>query len=468
MIRRPWALVASILAAQFICLAAGVLWYSGWQADAWQHALTEQYVASHQHITAQTVHELAIRMKERAPDSHAASLAELQRLLEELPLPQGWHLSIIDADGALVADRRLRDEPALRNIRLGRWLLQEGDQRKPLAECVAGNNSIVAGQVDTPDGDQLIAAQRIAGSPYVAVVHRPLAPDRSGRTVAGVPLRGAGFAIAVVLVLLTGLLTLRIMNRYENELAVHNRGLRKKVFQRTAALVQTRDAIMFGLARLADSRDRETGAHITRLQSLSALLARAVAKRHPEIDSAWIETLRFASALHDIGKVGIPDAILLKPGPLSAEERLIMQQHAAIGAECLAAIGDRLGENDFLAMAREIALSHHEWWDGSGYPQKLSGEDIPLAARIVAVADVYDAASSTRVYRQAKSHERVRALIIAQSGTQFDPTIVDAFVEVAEQMQRVSAAAEESPGVPPPALNFLRCSDGLPILSGMN
>ena len=198
----------------------------------------------------------------------------------------------------------------------------------------------------------------------------------------------------------------------------------------------------FGLAKLADSRDRDTGEHLERMRSYVTILAKELALTHPEIDCHFVVDLANASSLHDIGKVGIPDAILMKPGPLTPDERRKMETHAKLGSDCLAAIREKLGEDDFLEMAQEIASSHHENWDGSGYPQGIHGNHIPLAARIVAIADVYDALTSPRPYKGPLGHVEARDWIVARYGQQFDPAVVEAFAAREVEFQQVSSAAE--------------------------
>ena len=158
------------------------------------------------------------------------------------------------------------------------------------------------------------------------------------------------------------------------------------------------------------------------------IIGRHLSSYDSTFDIPFIESLGLASSLHDIGKVGIPDAILLKPGHFTPEERSVMEQHSTIGGSCLKAIGSQLGDDDFLALARDITFCHHEKWDGSGYPFGLRGEAIPLSARIVALADVYDALRSKRPYKEAMPHEKAKQIIQEGSGKHFDPQIVDAFL----------------------------------------
>ncbi|MGR5126178.1 HD-GYP domain-containing protein [Photobacterium swingsii] len=193
----------------------------------------------------------------------------------------------------------------------------------------------------------------------------------------------------------------------------------------------TRDVAIVGLSALAESRDNETGAHILRTQEYVRALANKL-KHHDNfrdyLTQERIELLYKSAPLHDIGKVGIPDAILLKPGKLTDNEFEIMKTHAAIGAEALATAEKQMGSSSFLTLAREIALTHHEKWDGSGYPSGLSADDIPLSGRLMALADVYDALISERVYKPAFSHEKARNIILQGKGTHFDPLVVEAFI----------------------------------------
>jgi putative two-component system response regulator len=196
--------------------------------------------------------------------------------------------------------------------------------------------------------------------------------------------------------------------------------------------LETRDLAMFALAKLSESRDPETGAHIERVQSYARLLAQYLStteRFHEVIDTEFSRLIFQTSPLHDIGKVGIPDTVLLKPGKLGEDEMAVMRTHANLGAQTLEASLQRFPHVRFLQMARDIAMSHHEHWDGNGYPAGLAGEEIPLAARIVALADVYDALTSRRVYRDALPHAQAKKIILSERGTHFDPDIIDAFIQ---------------------------------------
>lgn len=201
---------------------------------------------------------------------------------------------------------------------------------------------------------------------------------------------------------------------------------RRQVAERKAESVNARNTLIFALAKLAESRDTDTGQHLERIAAYSRVLAEQLRATMPELTDEWILNLQLASSLHDIGKVGIPDAVLLKPGKLTPEERLEIERHPGIGAEALRAILARQPDDELLRMAKNIAECHHERWDGNGYPAKVRGPEIPLEARIVSVADVYDALTSKRVYKPAMAHGEAVRLIVNGKGTQFDPLVVDA------------------------------------------
>lgn len=205
---------------------------------------------------------------------------------------------------------------------------------------------------------------------------------------------------------------------------------------------QSKDLIIFSLAKLAESRDYETGNHLERIRHFSRALAEqlALAKGNPfGIDDQFVANIFLTSPLHDIGKVGIPDHILLKPDRLDGREYEIMKDHCRIGFRTLDEALQRYPEAEYLRLSAEIALYHHEQYDGSGYPEGLRGEAIPVSARIVALADVYDALVSRRVYKNAYPHEIAHATLVEGKGTHFDPIVVEAFLACEERFHAISA-----------------------------
>lgn len=236
-------------------------------------------------------------------------------------------------------------------------------------------------------------------------------------------------SIAFSVFTLTGLILVLAFKRYRDTLELANDELNTEVTKQVQAGLSKRNALIFGLAKLADYRDTDTGAHLERIGLYARVIADSLSPRYQEIDLKWIDRIVLASSLHDIGKVGIPDSILLKPGRLTAEERKTMEKHVLIGADTLLAIRSKLGADEFIDMGIEIALQHHEKWDGTGYPFGLKGDEISLAARIVALADFYDALTSKRVYKEAMSHQQTAELVKDLRGNHFDPDIADAFFE---------------------------------------
>ncbi|MFC0348397.1 response regulator [Undibacterium danionis] len=236
--------------------------------------------------------------------------------------------------------------------------------------------------------------------------------------------------------------------RARNLLQDQNKHLESLVLDRTRKLAKMQDAIIMAMASLAETRDNETGNHIRRTQNYVAALARQL-KHLPrfsiELTDENIELLYKSAPLHDIGKVGIPDNILLKPGKLTSEEFEVMKLHTNYGRETILSVERYLGEsNEFLRFAREITYSHQEKWDGSGYPENLSGDAIPISARLMAVADVYDALISRRVYKPAFTHEEAIDIMRKGRGTHFDPEIFDGFLKITDEFRQIALQYRET------------------------
>jgi len=237
----------------------------------------------------------------------------------------------------------------------------------------------------------------------------------------------------------------RVANQLE--LKKYRDHLEELVAARTRELALTQEVTIYSLASLAETRDPETGGHILRTQRYVRALARKLAER-PEysdaLDPKTINLLFMSAPLHDIGKVGIEDKILLKPGKLDDDEFADMKRHAALGRDALRVAEEKLGQNSFMRHAREIAHSHHEKWDGSGYPQGLAGEAIPLSGRMMAIADVYDALISKRVYKPPFSHAKAMAIIRKDSGAHFDPVMVDALNDIEPEFKQIALEFADS------------------------
>jgi putative two-component system response regulator len=231
------------------------------------------------------------------------------------------------------------------------------------------------------------------------------------------------------------------------ELARQNEILEEKVRERTRELALTQDAIIEAMAGLAEYRDPETGAHIKRTRNYVRVLAEKL-RGQPGYAGYFtdetIDLLYKSAPLHDIGKVGVRDDILLKPGPLTDAEFEVMRRHTVYGRDAIQAAAKNLGDNSFLRLAQEIAYTHQERWDGAGYPQGLAGEAIPIPGRLMAIADVYDALISRRVYKAPYTHAQAVAVIRDGRGSHFDPAMVDAFLDVQETFRQIALEFTES------------------------
>ena len=237
----------------------------------------------------------------------------------------------------------------------------------------------------------------------------------------------------------------------KRELRRHNEHLEQLVAARTTELAQrnrqllaAQTATVTAFCALAEARDNETGNHIRRTQNYVRVLAeelRSHPRFHQSLDDETIELLFKSAPLHDVGKVAIPDAILLKPGKLTPEEWVIMKQHCVAGRNAIITSAQELGEGDgtFLGHAAQIAYCHHERWNGTGYPRGLSGDDIPLGARLMAVADVYDALISRRIYKDAFSHDQSIRMMAAERGAHFDPDILDAMLSLSDEFDGIAS-----------------------------
>jgi len=239
----------------------------------------------------------------------------------------------------------------------------------------------------------------------------------------------------------------RVKTQLENKAAAdflrdQNEYLEMEVTKRTEEISAIQNVTILVMASLAETRDLETGNHIRRTQHYVKALAKQL-KSHPRfshfLTEQMIETLYKSAPLHDIGKVGIPDAILLKPGKYLPEEFEVMKTHTTLGRDAIEHAENQLGiKVEFLRIAKEIAYYHQEKWDGSGYPTGISGDNIPISARLMAVADVYDALISKRVYKEGMSHEKAVSIIVEGKGSHFDADIVEAFLEIHDEFRTIA------------------------------
>jgi putative two-component system response regulator len=239
------------------------------------------------------------------------------------------------------------------------------------------------------------------------------------------------------------------LKRTNDQLAWTNSNLQQEVERQTREVQKVQEVTIMAMASLAETRDNETGMHLRRTQQYVRVLAEELQRASPyaaQLDAMAIDLMTKSAPLHDIGKVGIPDGILLKPGRLTSDEFEVMKTHTEIGAKIIASAEEGLGTpSSFLRFAREIAHHHHENWDGSGYPNGLAGTAIPLSARLMAVADVYDALICRRIYKEPLTHADAERFIKEGSGAKFDPVLVQAFEHLAPRFAEIAETMRDHP-----------------------
>jgi response regulator RpfG family c-di-GMP phosphodiesterase len=446
-------LLALLIASQAACLGFGVAWATGWLWDTFE-TVVHNYVSAQGRAEA---HQIALEVRAlnlQTAEPGTSDWHKLQELCENAVMPHEGFVCLMRRDnGAMLCHPHLKSDPGLLRLFPGKALLINQETSGPILQVIEDVESqrlpVLTGKVDLdgqvhaftgfslPDLNAILAVYQsdMAIDAFIAATIRPVMQ--------------IGYILMAFVVGATGMLTGFLLNRYEAGLAAANARLETQVEDRTRSLVRTRNAVTFGLAKLAESRDKDTGKHLERIRSYVSVLATELARTNSEIERGFVADLAVASSLHDIGKVGIPDAVLLKPSRLNAIERKAIEMHTTLGSECLAAIRKQLEEDDFLEVAEHIAASHHEHWDGSGYPNGLQGKEIPLAGRIVALADVYDALTSQRPYKSAISHEEARDWIVSRYGQQFDPEVVEAFVAREKDFSRISAIHQDLPATEP-------------------
>ncbi len=442
-------LLALLIAAQAACLGFGVAWATGWLWKTYE-------VVVHNYVSAQgkaEAHQMALEVAAlglTTAEPGTADWQNLQDICEKALVPHEGFACLMRLDnGALLCHPNLKNDPGLLRLFPGRSLLINEQTSSPITQAAGEVNSnslpVMIGKVEHDGQVHTFTGVALPNLNAILAVYQSDQAIDSFIAATIQPVMQIGYILTAFVIGATAMLTGFLLNRYEAGLAAANARLEYQVGERTRALVRTRNAVTFGLAKLAESRDKDIGRHLERMRSYVTILATELARTNLEIEREFVADLAVASSLHDIGKVGIPDAVLLKPARFTPTERKAMEMHTTLGSECLAAIRKQLEENDFLEVAEQIAATHHEHWDGSGYPFGLQGNDIPLAGRIVALADVYDALTSHRPYKSAVSHEEARDWIVSRYGQQFDPLVVEAFVAREEDFYRVSVGNQDLP-----------------------
>jgi HD-GYP domain-containing protein (c-di-GMP phosphodiesterase class II) len=420
-----------LVGTQTICVAAGL----------WIHhylVLSAVYQAAQQEASVEltaAVDEMARTLAGANVADEATAAAALASLGHVLPQHAGDEVALVDADWHVLGQLSAAGQPKPGELEIGAALPWSAVPE------ATGESLCMTGTLRLGDGLHAAVARRLPAGDVYLVVHREFGGQAAALSSLTPPLLVAGAITLAWTCALGAIATYMIVARLFDEILARRSQSEGETLRRIQTLSRTRDAVIFGLARLAESRDGATGAHLDRICAYASRLAGALRNdpRYADVVTAeFVQNIGISAALHDVGKVGIEDAILLKPGRLTEAERLRMQQHTTIGAECLAEMERRLGTSNFLEMAREITLAHHERWDGLGYPRGLAGEAIPLSARIVTIADVYDAVASQRVYKPAVPHHACVDRIRRDSGKRFDPNLVEVFLRIENSFQEIS------------------------------
>ncbi len=316
---------------------------------------------------------------------------------------------------------------------------------KALAILAKVNPDLILLDIEMPDMDGFEVIERIKKMPH-PITEVPVifltARDDTRTEFEGLDLGAVDYIIkpfSFPLLLKRVELHLKLAQQ-QKELQNYSTNLEGMVREKTLLITQLQYAIVHGLADMVEKRDGNTGGHLARTREyLKELITKTIEEGiYPELNDIDVELYAHASQMHDVGKISTPDSILLKEGKLTAEEFSIMQKHTLVGSEAIRSSMKDIQDAEFLLVAAEFALSHHEKWNGTGYPNKLKGEEIPLIGRLMAIVDVYDALISQRPYKNAFSHEQAVEIVIESSGTHFDPKLVEVFSHIADTFKEIS------------------------------
>lgn len=440
--RKSIASIACFIVAQAIALAIG--WFVIYNATYERVAVSvDDIIMDNNQRVAQSLLDAIGDLPDEFDANHPR-WQKAQKIVENVSFGSGGFACIIDGSGQVACHPDLDEDPSLRKVNLAEHVFERDDDGESVALGDLNTAALQSGIVDFDlDGKHYIATQNLEGSKARLLVHQPVSglSAAASEVTSGLLLQ-MGLAGAPIL-LLTAVIGILFIRGHSRDVRQLNTELEVTIHERTEQLRKSRRAIVTALATLADHRDNETGQHVLRISEYTVVIARHIQDQFDEIDDKWIERLRLASMLHDIGKVGVPDAILRKPGKLTDEEFNVIKSHPGFGADTLIQVHHEVENDPLIQMAVEISLYHHERWDGTGYPVGLSGEEIPLSARITAVADVFDALMSPRVYKPAMPIDQVRTIILESAGSHFDPIIVEAFKTVEAQLCDIRQSLEE-------------------------
>lgn len=453
-ISKKSVLIELLSGVQVVCLTIALIGGAFWVRASVQGIVRNQIIGDNKLIATQMSKLISNRSDIASVEFESDSWSKLQNLIEDVSLPSDGYMCIADAQtGKLICHPKIRTNPQLLDFNVCRSTIMIDGEKSPISQRLDNDGDIrdvepFTGICGGGNATQVVSVASLPHLGSVLLVHQSEKGFRSAVNLLLLPIGGISLITGLVLIVVTKRASVGILNHYENKIAEINQGLEETVKVRTRALTKTRDAVIFGLAKLSESRDNDTGEHLERIRDYVTILAKHLSE-FVSVDRVLLDEIGLASSLHDIGKVGVPDQVLLKPGRLTSEERKVIETHPRIGQDCLEALESQLGEDNFLSLATEICAYHHEKWDGTGYPNGLAGTQIPLSARIVALADVYDALTSRRPYKEPMSHQRARTIILEGRETHFDPDVVDAFLvgeaefeELSEQQRQMNFVSD--------------------------
>lgn len=440
-------LVEILASIQIIGLAIALVCAGGWIKLKIGSIVRQQIISDNTLIAEQLGNVIRLTQSARV-EYGSEAWNELQYLVEQIELPNQGFVCIADrSSGQLLCHPELRNKPALRKLIVGKHSMDIDGTRLTILNAIQSVETKrvkpITGLLGSGAALEIVSVADLGALEAILMVHQNETASQKAVARFLTPMGFIGLVVGMALILVTTKTSLAVLKRYENELAALNRNLENLVQVRTRSLMKTRDSVIFGLAKLSESRDTDTGEHLDRIRYYAMALAKSYQQLGNAITPELIDEIGLASSLHDIGKVGVPDRVLLKPGKLDSEERLVIETHTLVGERCLEAIEGHLGQDGFLSLAKEICAYHHEKWDGSGYPYGLEGEQIPISARIVAVADVYDALRSRRPYKEPMTHEAAFEIILAGAGKHFDPSVVVALIQLSTDFEERSTGSIE-------------------------
>ncbi len=448
-----------LMVAGFVALIQAVIFIGGWVVV---------YESTHESV-AESVQEVILQANVAAAESIVDVLGGLpsvdvsgsedwertQKVIENLDLGGDGFACVLDSDGNISCHPDIREQPELRNVKLGVEPFRRvgGEAQGTVGSAIDG--SVQTGLIElSTDGLHYLATIKDPSSKAQLVVHQPVSGLAAASTIVTPELLIRMLIVGGLLMGLTTILALALTRAHNRSVASWDDELADLVADRTDELLQSHRTILSGVAKLAEHRDTDTGQHVERICQFTGLLAEEWRRRFGGLSRQWIQDVRLAASMHDIGKVSIPDSILLKPGPLTNAEFTEMKLHTEVGERALMSVRNQLHDTTLLDIGIEIAGGHHERWDGTGYPRCLRGENIPLSARIVAVADVFDALMSKRPYRDPMPFEEVVNIIHQSEGSHFDPMVVECFDEVSLKLRDLHATHQDLVE-PPPVLPHL-------------